>query len=157
MQSEFNSQILAGGCSKNLENLFWTYTGTKKKGTKGFLKKSQGCVSLMILRVHLLLFEYLDLTMIRKLLRQVVGSCCLPGVFSFSFASSKACPECCRTLKKEGLLHILQSLCHHPKTSTAALASSWAMLMNIFNRAVRVLQDLQLIPGSGMAVQEFGR
>lgn len=39
---------------------------------------------------------------------------CPPGIFSFSFASSKACPVCCRTLKKEGLLHTLQSLCHHP-------------------------------------------
>lgn len=38
MQSEFNSQVLAGACSKNLENLFWTCTGTKKKGTKGFKK-----------------------------------------------------------------------------------------------------------------------
>lgn len=41
-------------------------------------------------------------------------SCCLPGISSFSFASSKACPDCSRTLKKEGLLHTLQSLCSHP-------------------------------------------
>lgn len=115
MQSELNSQDLAGGCSKNLENLFWTCTETKKKGTKGFKKKIPGLCSLMIVRVCLLLFERVDLTMIQKLLSQVIVSCCLPGISSFSFASSKACPDCWRTLKKEGLLHTLwQSLCHHP-------------------------------------------
>lgn len=40
------------------------------------------------------------------------------------------------------------------KTSTAAVASCWAMLTNVLDRAVSVLQ---LIRGSGMAVLVFGR
>lgn len=159
MQSEFNSQALADGCQvKNLENLFWTCTGTKRKALRA-LKKNPKVVPAswfwesVSCCLNIWIWQWYKNCSARWL--------CLPGVFSFSFASSKACPDCCRTLKKEELLHTLQNLCHHPnrqrQTSTAALASSWAMLMGILGRAVRVLQELQLIPGSGTAVQVFGR